>query len=194
MNSIPPFILASSSPRRKELLQDAGFNFTVSSINTDESYKAELKPIEVVEFVARKKLLAASNLLGKILVLAADTLVFKGNEILGKPATSQEAAEMLNKLSGVSHEVTTSVCLGYKKNIYQFSVTTNVFFNELKKSEIDYYIEKYSPLDKAGAYGIQEWIGKVGISKIEGSYTNVVGLPMPETYNAIIECSRKWLK
>ena len=112
---------------------------------------------------------------------------------MGKPHNRQEAIAMLQQLSGKMHFVTTSVCLGYQKNTHQFKVTTRVYFAPLNQAEIAYYVEQYRPFDKAGSYGIQEWIGQIGITKIEGSYTNVVGLPMPETYRAIIDCSKQWL-
>lgn len=193
MNSIPPFILASSSPRRKQLLEEVGFTFEVVSINTDESFDEKMNPNDVVEFLARKKLLAANSWLQKSLVITADTLVIKENQILGKPQDRQEAIEMLRFLSNGQHHVVTSVCLGYKNHLEQFSVKTKVQFDKLKKEEIEHYVDHYLPFDKAGSYGIQEWVGLIGIIKIEGSYTNVVGLPINETYRAIIDFSSKWI-
>jgi len=193
MNSIPPFILASSSPRRKQLLEEAGFTFEVVSYNTDESFDERMNPIDVVEFLAKKKLLAAHNWLQKRLVITADTLVFKDNKILGKPQDRKDAVDMLRFLSNGQHEVVTSVCIGYQNHLEQFSVNTKVQFDKLKKEEIEHYVDQYLPFDKAGSYGIQEWIGLIGIAKIDGSYTNVVGLPLNETYRAIIDFSRKWI-
>ena len=193
MNSTQPFILASSSPRRRELLHDAGFNFDVIAVNINETPPHGLSPIAVVEYLANKKLLACEEWLIKFLVVTADTLVFKNNNILGKPNDRPHAIEMLNELAGSKHEVATSVCLGYQNQTHQLTVITTVEFAQLSKDEIEYYVDHYMPFDKAGSYGIQEWIGQVGIRKIDGSYTNVVGLPMHETYHAIVALSKKWL-
>lgn len=193
MNSTPPFILASSSPRRRGLLRDAGFNFDVIAIDFDETHPVGLSPIEIVEFLAHKKLASCNEWLAKFLVVTADTLVFKDNTILGKPIDRPHAIEMLNDLSNSEHIVATSVCLGYQKQLHQFTVTTTVYFAPLSNDEIEYYVDHYMPFDKAGSYGIQEWIGQIGIKKIAGSYTNVVGLPMYETYHAIVDLSNKWL-
>lgn len=193
MRSTEPFILASASPRRRELLHDAGFNFDVISIFTDESYPLELLPVQVVDFVALQKLKSCSEWLKSYVVVTADTLVFKDDTILGKPKDIKQATIMLESLSNQVHTVTTSVCIGYKDLVYQFNVSTQVYFAKLSIDEIDYYVEHYLPFDKAGGYGIQEWIGQIGIEKIEGSYTNVVGLPMHETFHAIVTMSKKWL-
>ena len=193
MNSTPPFILASSSPRRRGLLRDAGFIFDVIGIDVDETHPEGLSPIETVEFVALKKLAAGNEWLAKFLVITADTLVFKDGTIYGKPNDRPHAIEMLNNLSNSRHTVATSVCLGYKDQVHQLTVSTHVDFALLSKDEIEYYVDHYIPFDKAGSYGIQEWIGQIGIKKIDGSYTNVVGLPMHETYHAIIDFSNKWL-
>ena len=193
MNSTPPFILASSSPRRRALLRDAGFNFDVIAIDVDETHPAGLSPIEIVEFLAHKKLAASNEWLAKFLVLTADTLVFKEDTIFGKPNDRPHAIEMLRALSNGEHKVATSVCLGYQNQVHQFTVTTKVDFAQLSSDEIEYYVDHYLPFDKAGSYGIQEWIGLVGIKKIDGSYTNVVGLPMHETFHAVVALSKKWL-
>ena len=193
MRSTEPFILASSSPRRRELLHDAGFNFDVISIDADESYPVDLAPLEVVDFIALQKLKACSEWLKKFVVVTADTLVFKDKTILGKPKDRKQATMMLASLSNHVHTVTTSVCIGYKDLVHQFNVSTQVYFAKLSDDEIEYYVEHYLPFDKAGGYGIQEWIGQIGIEKIEGSYTNVVGLPMHETFHAIVAMSKKWL-
>jgi nucleoside triphosphate pyrophosphatase len=193
MNSTPPFILASGSPRRRELLHDAGFNFDIIAVDIEESYPDGLKPLEIVEYLAYEKLMACQEWLTKFLVVTADTLVFKENTILGKPKDRPHAIDMLNELSGHKHEVATSVCLGYKNNKHQFTITTEVYFATISQQEIEYYVDHYRPYDKAGSYGIQEWLGETGIKKINGSYTNVVGLPMHETYQAIINYSKSWL-
>jgi septum formation protein len=194
MNSTPPFILASSSPRRRELLHDAGFNFDVIAIDVNEDHPEGLAPVTVVELIARRKLDACKEWLKKFLVVTADTLVYKENAILGKPKDRPHAIEMLNMLSNSKHKVATSVCIGYHENVHQFTVKTIVEFAQLSEDEIEYYVDHYMPFDKAGSYGIQEWIGQVGIRKIDGSYTNVVGLPMHETYHSIVGLSKDWLQ
>ena len=194
MNSTPPFILASSSPRRRELLHDAGFNFDVIAIDVDETHPNNLSPTAVVEYLALKKLGASKEWLAKFLVVTADTLVFKGNTILGKPNDRPHAIEMLKTLSDSEHQVATSVCIGYHDKVDQFTVNTIVDFAALSEDQIEYYVDHYLPFDKAGSYGIQEWIGEIGIRKINGSYTNVVGLPMHETYHSIVRLSKDWLQ
>ena len=169
MNSTPPFILASSSPRRRELLRDAGFNFDVIAIDVDETHPEGLSPRKTVEFLAHKKLLACKEWLAKVLVVTADTLVFKGDIIFGKPGNRSEAIKMLNELSNSRHTVATSICLGYQNQIHQQTVTTLVEFAEVSSNDVEYYVDHYMPFDKAGSYGIQEWIGLIGIKKIDGS-------------------------
>lgn len=190
--AIKPFILASGSPRRKELLELAGLKFETLHVGVDESFDTRLTPIEVVNELALRKLDACRELRATKLVITADTLVFKGPNILGKPANKQDAQRMLKFLSGTDHQVTTSVCLGYQNEVEQFHITTRVHFKPLETKIIDYYIDTYQPYDKAGSYGIQEWLGLIGIDKIEGSYTNVVGLPAAETIQAIDEVSERW--
>ena len=179
-------ILASQSPRRKQLLEQLGYTFTQKSKDTDESFSKEIPLIEVAEHLSVKKAAAfAEEIKHRDLIIASDTIVLIDNEILNKPNTNQETFAMLAKLSGKQHEVITGVCLKSKAKEMSFSVSTTVFFEELKKEEINYYIEKYKPFDKAGAYGIQEWIGLIGVSKIEGSFYNVMGFPTKEVYEAI---------
>jgi len=162
-------ILASQSPRRKQLLEQLGYTFTQKSKDTDESFSKEIPLREVAEHLSVKKAAAfAEEIKHRDLIIASDTIVLIDNEILNKPNTNQETFAMLAKLSGKQHEVITGVCLKSKAKEMSFSVSTTVFFEELKKEEINYYIEKYKPFDKAGAYGIQEWIGLIGVSKIEG--------------------------
>jgi len=190
-----PFILASSSPRRQQLLEEVGFNFEVIKIDIDESYPDSITdPKQVVDYIAHKKILGCKQWLAKKLVLTADTLVYMGNDILGKPKDKDDAQQMLNKLANKNHIVTTSVCIGYQEQLHQFNVSTKVYFAPLSEEQITYYVDNYLPLDKAGGYGIQEWIGLIGISKIEGSYSNVVGLPTHETYKALISCNKRWLQ
>ncbi|MFT6166002.1 MAG: septum formation protein [Vicingaceae bacterium] len=179
-------ILASQSPRRKQLLEQLGYTFTQKSKDTDEYFSKEMPQREVAEYLSKKK---AAAFTGEIeqndLIIASDTIVLIGNEILNKPSNHQEAFEMITKLSGKHHEVITGVCLKSKKKEVSFSVSTSVFFKQLKDEEISFYIEKYQPFDKAGAYGIQEWIGLIGVEKIEGSFYNVMGFPAKEVYEAI---------
>ena len=179
-------ILASQSPRRKQLLEQLGYTFTQKSKDTDESFSKEIPLREVAEHLSVKKAAAfAEEIKHRDLIIASDTIVLIDNEILNKPNTNQETFAMLAKLSGKQHEVITGVCLKSKAKEMSFSVSTTVFFEELKKEEINYYIEKYKPFDKAGAYGIQEWIGLIGVSKIEGSFYNVMGFPTKEVCEAI---------
>jgi septum formation protein len=173
-------ILASQSPRRKELLALAEIEFEIVLPNVVEDYPNDLMPAEVAIHIAYKKATAvqqqSSNYNKKI--LAADTIVVVNNEILGKPKNEIEAVEMLQKLNGISHEVITGVSLLYNTNVINFYETTQVVFNKLSQQQIEHYVNKYQPFDKAGAYAIQEWIGIVGINKIIGDYYNVMGLPI----------------
>lgn len=178
-------ILASNSPRRKELLAQAGFSFRVYTEHVDESYPADLPRAQVATYLAEKK---AGHYLKDVkgeIILTADTTVVLDGQLLEKPAGDSEAMEMLGRLSGKAHEVITGVCIAFGNKCEVFSVTTKVFFKQLEKEEISHYVERYRPLDKAGAYGIQEWIGMIGIRRIEGSYFNVVGLPVHEVYEAL---------
>lgn len=179
-------ILASKSPRRQELLRGMGLDFEVRLQDSDESYPSHLGPVEVAEFIAAKKADAFDEVAieGKLL-LAADTIVVLGNDILGKPASRNEAVSMLRQLSGKVHEVITGVALRGAGRRDTFSVVTAVHFAPLTPEEIAYYIDHYQPFDKAGAYGIQEWIGYNKIKRIEGSYTNVVGLPTEKLYEVL---------
>ncbi|MFB1022540.1 MAG: Maf family nucleotide pyrophosphatase [Vicingaceae bacterium] len=179
-------ILASQSPRRKQLLEQLGYSFTQKSKNTDENFSAEMPQREVAEYLSNKKAAAfESEIQPNDLIIASDTIVLIENEILNKPADHKEAFEMISKLSGKQHEVITGVCLKSAKKTVSFSVSTTVFFKKLKEGEINYYINQYKPFDKAGAYGIQEWIGLVGVDKIEGSFYNVMGFPAKLVYEAI---------
>lgn len=181
-------ILASQSPRRKQLLEQLGYTFTQKSKDTDESFSKEIPQREVAEYLSKKKAAAfTEEIKHNDMIVASDTIVLIGDEILNKPSNYQEAFEMITKLSGKQHEVITGVCLKSKKKEVSFSVSTSVFFKKLKDEEINYYIEKFHPFDKAGAYGIQEWIGLIGVDKIEGSFYNVMGFPAKEVYEAI-EC------
>ncbi len=176
-------ILASGSPRRRELLKYLEIDFEVKTANIDETYPPNLAPGQVPVYLAEKKAHAFDGVIeDNWLLITADTVVILDNQILGKPQTSAKAKEMLADLSGKQHKVVTGVCIRTKEKSRCFSAETKVWFKKLSTGEINYYVEKYKPLDKAGAYGIQEWIGYIGIEKIEGSYSNVVGLPVQRLY------------
>lgn len=199
-------ILASNSPRRRELLAGLDVNFEVKVLNgIDESYPDDLDAYQVAEFIAQKKAEAYRSLLNndepsaeENLILTADTVVIapaadEQNDqegkgiILGKPKTADDAVRMLRMLSGKTHHVVTGVCLTTKDGQRHFSVTTEVSFKELTDWEINYYISHYRPFDKAGAYGIQEWIGYIGCTGLNGSYFNVMGLPVQRIYEEMLK-------
>lgn len=181
------YILASNSPRRKELLGGIGIDFDVKVIpGIDESYPDSLAAHEVAEYIAQKKAAPYSTIIGdRDMVITADTVVVLGNEIMGKPADAEDAHRMLRKLSGKTHQVYTGVCLLTKQATRHFNVKTDVTFKQLTDEEIDFYVTNYKPMDKAGAYGIQEWIGYIGVTGLNGSYFNVMGLPVQRIYNEI---------
>ncbi|MER2998411.1 Maf family nucleotide pyrophosphatase [Pontibacter populi] len=187
MNLLRPLLLASNSPRRKELLTGLGLTFDVHVKEVEEDYPAELKREHVAEFLAAHKAEQYFEDLEDHILLTADTIVCLGDKVLNKPANYQEAYDMLRSLSGTSHEVITGVCILTRDVKDVFYDTTKVYFKDLSHEEIDYYITNYKPYDKAGAYGIQEWIGKIGIERIEGSYFNVVGLPVQKLYKQLVE-------
>lgn len=180
-------ILSSASPRRKELLQGLGIPFEVLVIdNIDESYPDSTPAAEVAEYIACKKADAyKATLKPGNTVLTADTVVVLGNHIMGKPHNEEHAKEMLHALSGKTHQVYTGCCLTSSEKQTHFTVRTDVTFKQLTDEEINYYVTNYHPLDKAGAYGIQEWIGYIGITAINGSYYNVMGLPVQRIYEAL---------
>ena len=180
------FILGSNSPRRKEILKEIGLDFSIYPSNIDENFNKEIELEDIPVFLAEKKANALKNKLKENdILITADTIVIYKNELLTKPENAYQAKEMLEKLSGKSHKVITGVCLLSKNNKSIFSSKTIVTFNDLDKFEIEFYIKKYKPFDKAGSYGIQEWIGLIGVKKIEGSYTNVVGLPASMVYTEL---------
>ena len=175
-------VLASHSPRRQELLKGLGVDFSVNVINgIDESYPATMPKEEVAEHLAVKKY-EAYTVGEDELLITADTIVVVDDEILGKPKDAADARRMLRTISGRTHKVVTGVCLATATECRSFSVVTEVTFRQLRDSEIDYYVERYKPFDKAGAYGIQEWIGYVGVEGIRGSYYNVMGFPVQRVY------------
>jgi len=180
-----PIILASKSPRRQELMQLMGLNFKVELKDVDESYPEGLSPAEIAVFIAEKKAKAFNA--GAEIVITADTIVALNGEILGKPEDRAHAQEMLHKLSGSKHEVYTGVTIVKGSNIHSFYDVTEVTCKPVTSEEIDFYIDNYKPYDKAGSYGIQDWWGIVVVEKINGSYTNVMGLPTEKLYNELLK-------
>lgn len=179
-------ILASGSPRRQQFFKDLQIDFSINVKSIDENYPDYLKKSEITDFLADLKSKAYTNLSDNDLLITSDTIVWLNNKALGKPKDYKEAFDMLKCLSGVSHEVITSISI--KSNTFQKIIndTTKVFFKEISEKEIEYYIKNFKPFDKAGAYGIQEWIGYIAIEKIEGSYFNVVGLPVHKLYKELM--------
>ena len=182
-------ILASASPRRRELLAACDLDFTLAEkFECEECYPADLEADKVAEYLSQLKSNAYPHALAtNDILLTADTVVIAGGEILGKPKDSADAERMLKMLSGATHKVVTGVTLRTYSRTISFSAESLVSFRTLENEEIAYYIEKYRPLDKAGAYGIQEWIGYIGIEGIEGSFYNVMGLPVQRLYSALKE-------
>ena len=178
-------LLASNSPRRQQLLRDAGFEFNVKVKDTNEDFPKTMPVDEVPAFLARKKAEAFREELGNQIILTADTIVVIDKDILNKPKDASEAREMLRKLSGRQHQVITGVCVMTAENTESFIDVAEVFFRELSDWEIDYYIENCRPFDKAGSYGVQDFIGMVGIPRMEGSYFTVMGLPVHKVYEAL---------
>ncbi|MBF25466.1 MAG: septum formation protein Maf [Flavobacteriales bacterium] len=186
-------ILGSKSPRRIELLKLMGFNFKIQQLDIDESYPNSLTPTQIAVFLSKKK--ANSYKINKNEVLiCADTIVYMNKIILEKPNTKQEATNMLKMISNKKHFVVTGVTLKTIKKEISFFDTSTVYVNKLTNSEIQYYINNYQPLDKAGGYGIQEWFGLIAINKIVGSFYNVMGLPTEKVYNKILELSKTTIK
>jgi septum formation protein len=178
-------ILGSASPRRQQFFKDLQLNFTIQVKEVDEVYPAELQGSEITDYLADLKSKAFTNLGDNELVITSDTIVWLENKALEKPKNEAEAFAMLRKMSGKKHEVITSISLKTAHSQKIVNDTTAVFFKELTDEEIEYYIKNYQPFDKAGGYGIQEWIGFIGIEKIEGSYFNVMGLPVHKLYKEL---------
>lgn len=181
-------ILASKSPRRQNLLKELGFDFEIKTKDIEEIYPQELTRESVAIFLSELKASAfVSDLKENDLVITSDTIVCLGDEIIGKPKGREDAIKMLSKLSGNKHEVITAVTLLSKEKQHTFYEETAVYFKSLTVSEIEYYVDNYEPFDKAGSYGIQEWIGYIGIEKIIGSYFNVMGLPVKRVYEELLK-------
>ena len=180
-------VLASNSPRRKELLSGLGIQYEVKTLpDIDESYPEGLDGMEIPAFIARSKADAYRSVMqADELIITADTIVWLDGKVMGKPRDAEEAREMLRALSGQTHQVITGVCL--TTPVYQkaFATMTDVTFATLSEEEIAYYVDCYSPMDKAGSYGIQEWIGFIGVESISGSYFNVMGLPIQRLYTEL---------
>lgn len=182
-------ILASNSPRRRELLAGLDIPYEVKVLpDIAENYPEDLPTTQVAEYISREKAAAYKNVLDDSqLVITADTVVIVGDVVLGKPIDEEDACRMLRSLSGRTHQVITGVTLLTKSFEWSFSVTTDVTFKTLTEEEITYYVHTFRPLDKAGAYGIQEWIGYVGVTELRGSYFNVMGLPVQRIWQALQE-------
>ncbi|MDA7803649.1 Maf family nucleotide pyrophosphatase [Crocinitomix sp.] len=181
-------ILASKSPRRQELLKGLDIEFTVQTRDIDESYPADMIPEDIPEFLALKKAHGFQDIIEEnTILITSDTIVILENKVLEKPKTELQAKKMIKKLSNATHIVVTGVCIKTKDETIAFSDHTVVKFMPLTDAEIEYYVQKYKPFDKAGAYGVQEWIGYIGIERLEGSYYNVMGLPVHKVYQALAQ-------
>ena len=179
-------ILGSQSPRRQELMQGLNLKFKVFTIDVDETYPQNLKREEIPVFIAQKKADAYKDILkDNSLLITADTIVWQDGNVFGKPKDEEDAIKILKQLSGKIHQVITGVCITTIKKSTVFDVITDVKFASFSDEEIKYYVENYKPFDKAGAYGIQEWIGFAGIESVNGSYYNVMGLPIQRLYKEL---------
>jgi septum formation protein len=181
-------LLASKSPRRHYLLKELGLDFEVRTKEVDESFPEQLKAAEIPLYLCEKKANAFDEeLTDNTIVITADTIVWVNGHVLNKPQNFDDAVRMLQLLSGKMHEVYTGVCLKSKHKTTSFVALTKVYFKELSLEEIEFYIRNYNPYDKAGAYGAQEWIGYIAVDRIEGTYFNVMGLPVRELYEALLK-------
>lgn len=183
-------ILASGSPRRQQFFKDLDLDFTIQLKEIEEVFPKGLQAAEISDYLAELKANAFTDLKDRDILITSDTIVWHNNNALGKPKDLQEAIEIISSLSNNTHEVITSVCFKTNKITKIVNQTTKVTFKELSHEEIDYYVNTFKPLDKAGAYGIQEWIGHIGITHIEGSYFNVMGLPTHLVYKTLTELVR----
>jgi septum formation protein len=184
--NLPNVVLASASPRRYELLKSLGIAFKVVKPDTDESFSVSIAALEVAPFLARKKAEAYSGLKTDEILITCDTTVCLDGMVINKPENKDEARQMLQTLSGRDHTVVTGVCLRSAEKEVIFSEKTLVRFKKLTENEIDYYLEHFKPYDKAGAYGIQDWIGFIGVERIEGCFYNVMGLPVARLYKELV--------
>ncbi len=177
-------ILGSASPRRAELLKGLNVPFQIIAFDVDETYPDSIASVDIPTYLARKKA-NSFNLDNNTLLITADTIVWLDGKVYGKPIDRNEAKKMLQTLSGKKHQVITGVCIKTKMREKIFHVVTDVYFAHFTNEEIDFYLDEYAPYDKAGAYGIQEWIGYIGVERIEGSYFNVMGLPIQRLYREL---------
>ena len=180
-------ILASKSPRRQQLLKELNIPFKIETKEVAEEYSKLLKKKKITEYLAKLKAKPFTNLKESDILVTSDTIVWYKGKPLEKPKNLEDAKKMLQQLSGKKHKVITSVCLTSKTKQIVFSDNTSVYFKKLTEEEINYYVENYKPLDKAGSYGVQEWIGLIGIKKIKGSYYNIVGFPVHKFYKEILK-------
>lgn len=180
-------ILASNSPRRKELLSGLGLTYEIKILpDIDESFPDNLTGEDIAKYIAKEKANAYESALKEdTLLITADTIVLLEGKVYGKPKDGQEAKQMLRSLSGKTHKVITGVCITTKEQQHTFSVSSDVRFARLEEDEISFYVDKYKPFDKAGAYGIQEWIGYIAVEYISGSYFNIMGLPVQRLYQEL---------
>ena len=191
MSTFPSLLLASKSPRRHQLLRDAGFNFQYIDIEADESYPHHLAPEEICTFLAKHKSLHHHSPIQEKILVTADTIVYINNRVLNKPANAQEATEMLQRLSNQTHTVCTGVCLRNDQHTHTFYDKTEVTFHPLSAEEIQHYIENFAPYDKAGSYGVQDWMGYIGVKGIQGCFYNVMGFPIAKFYRELLAfCQR----
>jgi septum formation protein len=183
-----PILLATQSPRRKQLMQEAGFQFRAKATHVDESFPSTMPVEAIAEFLAQKKATAARDWIeNEEIILAADSVVLLKNKVFEKPQSVDDAHRMLSELSGQVHRVITGVCFANRDRMHSFSSTTSVHFEDLSPEEIEFYVRRYQPFDKAGSYGVQEWLGHCKVKRLEGSFTNVMGLPMYEVYHELGE-------
>ena len=180
-------ILASGSPRRQQFLKDLNLDFNIQLKEVEEIFPKDLKGEKITEFLAKLKASPFTSLKENDILITADTIVWHNNQMIGKPKSEQDAINMLRRLSGKKHKVFTSVCLKSKDKEIVFSDTTIVYFKEFTDAEINYYVSNFMPLDKAGSYGIQEWLGYIGVKKIKGSFFNVMGFPVHKFYKELLQ-------
>lgn len=181
-------ILASQSPRRQELLGQLDVNFEIQVMDLDETFPPEMDPYKVPEYLSRLKSDPFNGIVNEdTVVITSDTVVINNNKIMGKPGDKTDALSMVLELGGKTHDVVTGVCLQFSDRKISFTKISQVEFESISEDEARYYINKFQPLDKAGAYGIQEWIGQARIKGIKGCYYNIMGLPLNALYNALIE-------
>lgn len=182
-----PIILASKSPRRHQLLKEAGFEFEVRTRSIDEVFPESMAAEEVAQYLAIQKAEAVVDwIIDQEIVITADSVVILNNKIYGKPTDAADAFRIIRELSGNVHQVITGVCISAKEKQVAFSEVANVHFAEVSDEEINFYVEKYKPFDKAGAYGVQEWIGFTKVKKIEGTFANIMGLPIHRVYQELM--------